>query len=597
MKKPNIRKLITRLDRGLLWLGPVSVLAFVVLLTVMYGWVGDIVPPTEEIPETPEISLANQVQVPVPTNGQQAAGGQSANGGIQFPAGIGSGQIQLIDNPTFPAGIGNGQIQLINNPTFSAGIGNGQIQLIDNPTFPAGIGNGQIQLINQAVPGPYMGLSFGELAAAVARELKLEPGTGLYVKAVVVGSPAEKAGIRTGDVVLECDHQKVNLQDQVGVILKTKKAGDVIKLVVNRGGKIQSFHIKLQNAPNGLVQAAATQNPNWMGADIQDIDAVMKLQFNLPEKNGVIVSHITAQSPAQTAGLKSGDVISRFGGTRIRDVKQLQSLILAAQPGSQVQLTVFRTGQYVTLPMILGQQAPTAPKIPFLGPADVAIEGAWIGMDVSELSANDVTSLGLPAGTSGVLVADVEGPPASMVGFQVNDVITAVNGEPTPDMKSFAAATQKQTGAVVDVIRGEKHLFISIPPPGFTQQGTKIKTGLDNKFKQVAAARPIDGYLAILTVSPEINAAVAPNLTNSPYLVIVDLQKDSYAVTNAVDQTMISELTRQYNVKALVCGNISEQTAQVLSAGGVVIYSGVVGTALEAIGLYQSNSLLAMQGF
>jgi len=578
-----MRKLITQLDKGLLWLGPVSVLAFVVLLTMMYGWVGDVVPTTGEAPETPEVNLAAQVQVPLPTTVQQTTGGQLVNGGIQFPAGIGSGQIQLINNPTFPAGIGNGQIQLINNPTFSAGIGNGQ--------------NGQIQLINQAMQGqgPYVGLSFTDLTVAVAKELKMETGSELYVKAVVAGSPAETAGIKMGDVLLECDHQKVSMQDQVGAILKTKKAGDVIKLIVNRGGRTQSFHVKLQNAPNGLVQAAAIQNPNWMGADIQDIDAVMKLQFNLPDKTGVIVSHITPQSPAQTAGIKSGDVISRFGGTRIRDVKQLQSLILGAQPGSQVQLTVFRGGQYLTLPLVLGQQAPVAPKVPFLGPADVAIEGAWIGMDVSELSPNDVKSLGLPAGTTGVLVADVEGPPASMVGFQVNDVITAVNGSQTPDMKSFATATQKQTGAVVDVVRGEKHLFVSVPPPGFTQQGTKINTALDNKFKQVAASMPINGYLAILTVGPDMNAAIAPNMANAPYLVIVDVPNDSYAVTNPVNQMTIAESARQYNIRALICGNIPGQTAQSLSAAGVVIYSGVVGTAMDAVGLYQSNSLMAMQ--
>jgi S1-C subfamily serine protease/predicted Fe-Mo cluster-binding NifX family protein len=583
MKKQNMRKLITQLDKGVLWLGPVSVLAFVVLLTVMYGWVGDVVPTTGEAPETPEVNLAAQVQVPVSITGQQPTGGQLVNGGPQFPAGIGGGQIQLINNPTFPAGIGNGQIQLINNPTFSAGIGNGQ--------------NGQIQLINQAMQGqgPYMGLSFTDLTVAVAKELNMEPGSELYVKAVVAGSPAETAGIKMGDVLLECDHQKVTMQDQVGAILKTKKAGDVIKLVVNRAGRTQSFHVKLQNAPNGLVQAAAIQNPNWMGADIQDIDAVMKLQFNLPEKTGVIVSHITPQSPAQMAGIKSGDVISRFGGTRIRDVKQLQSLILGAQPGSQVQLTVFRGGQYLTLPLVLGQQAPVAPKVPFLGPADVAIEGAWIGMDVAELSPNDVKSLGLPAGTTGVLVADVEGPPASMVGFQVNDVITAVNGTQTPDMKSFATATQKQTGAVVDVVRGEKHLFVSVPPPGFTQQGTKINTAMDNKFKQVAAAMPINGYLAILTVGPDMNAAIAPNMANAPYLVIVDVLNDSYAVTNPVNQMTIADAARQYNIKALICGNIPGQTAQSLSAAGVVVYSGVVGTAMDAIGLYQSNSLLAMQ--
>ena len=572
MKKPSKFMFIKRLDRGMIWLGPISVLAFVVVLTVMYGWVGDMAPPGEA-PERPEASLANQNQmlVPAPVLGQPTqAGGQPAvqQAATQFPAGIGSGQ--------------NGQVQLINDPTFSAGIGSGH--------------NGQIQLINQAVQGPYMGLDLRLVPETVAAALKIAPETGLYVNTVVASSPAETAGLQSGDVVMSYDNQKAVSQEQMAVFLKTKKAGDVIKLVVNRDGKTRSFHVKLQNAPVNLLQAAAAAPvPNWMGADIQDIDAIMKAQFNLPDKNGVIVSHVTAPSPALTAGLMPGDVIRRFGGTTIRNVKQLQSLILGAQPGSQIQLTLFRGGQYLTRPVVLGQQSPVAPKIPFLGPADVTVEGAWIGMDLAELTASDVSSLGLAAGTQGVRVSDVEGPPASMAGFQTGDVITAVNSVSTPDLKRFADATRKQAGAVVDVIRGGKHIFISIPPPGFTKQGTQIKSGLNNTFKQVAATRPVDGYLGILTDRPDMNAAVAPGLSNAPSLIIVDVASDSYAVSNPVDQGTIASQVRQYNIRALICGSIPGTVAQELGAGGVVVYSGVVGTALDAIDLYRSNRLVAMQ--
>jgi S1-C subfamily serine protease/predicted Fe-Mo cluster-binding NifX family protein len=607
------------MKKSMIWLGPITVLAFVVVLTVMYGWVGSINSVGHERRETPEAKSANfQVQAQQDNLadkrvGQQAQEGQLVhhgrfpaglgNGQIQlihtqtFPAGIGNNQIQLINKPTFPAGIGNERIQLINKPTFPTGIGNGRIQLINKPTFPTGIGNGRIQLINQNQPGrPFLGLNLSAVNKVVAKELKLPAGTGVYVNKVVSMSPGQKAGLKPGDVILKCAHKTVNSPELVGQILADKKAGDVIKVVVNRNGRKKSFHVKLENAPMGL-DVGAIQNPTWMGADIQDIDVVMKIQFNLPDNRGVIVSHVAQNSPAQAARLMTGDVIRRFGGTRVRDVKHLQSLILNSQPGQQVRLTILRNGQHLALDMIPGQKAPgTAQNIAFVPPADMAIEGSWIGMDVTELSANDVAALGLAAGTRGILVNDVEGPPATVVGFQTGDVIVAVNGHPTPDMKQFVAASKKQSGAVVDVIRGNKHLFMSVPPPGFTQQGTQLNTGLNNKFRQVAVTSPIRGRLAIFSSGPGLNSAVAGNTAYLPYLILVDLNNNSYAVMDPNSLNSLPEIVQQYNVTDLVCTDISGQTAAALASRGVVIYSGVVGTAGDAIGLYQSNRLISMKG-
>ena len=552
----SYRSLPTDVDKGILWLGPICVLAFVLILTVMYGWVGNIKSTGGEGPETPDLNLVNQVQV-----GRQGQGGQ------------------LVHHGKFPAGIGNGQIQLINNPTFPTGIGNGQIKLIG---------------LNQL--GPYLGLSLGDIPDFVARDLKIKADTGVYVKKVIPASPAEKAGLKGGDILFKCDHKQVNSKAQVGKILTTKKTGDVIKLVVNRNGRKMSLHVKLEEMPDNLMTVAATSTgPTWMGADIQNVDAVMKLQFSLPDNRGVIVSYVAGKSPAQTAGIKVGDVIRRFGETRIRDVKQLQSLILKGNPGKQVQLAILRDSQYLTIPITLGQKAPGTTKIPFVVPAEIAIEGTWIGMDVAELSAGDASALGLPAGTRGILVEDVESPPATMVGFQTGDVITAINGTPTPEMKQFVKVTRNLSGAVVDVIRGNKHLFLSVPPPGFTQQGTKLKGTFDNKFKQVATAIPSRGMLAIFAAGPELSSAVAGNITSTPYLILVDLANNRFAAIGPNSTRALVTTVSQYGITGLVCRNISPQSASMLAAGGVNIYSGVVGNANEAIGLYESGRLVAMR--
>jgi len=160
------------MSKGLIWLGPVTVLVFVVILVVMYGWVDSVGNIGPEAGEMPDMNLTNQVRIQAqPNNLAYGQAPQPGQGG------------RVVHHGRFPAGIGNNQIQLINKPTFPAGIGSGQIQLINKPTFPAGIGNGQIRLINQNGPGgPYLGLSLGEVNKVVAKELKLPttlgPGRG-----------------------------------------------------------------------------------------------------------------------------------------------------------------------------------------------------------------------------------------------------------------------------------------------------------------------------------------------------------------------------------------------------------------------------------
>ncbi|SLM32729.1 Conserved magnetosome hypothetical protein with 3 PDZ domains and a C-terminus NifB/NifX domain (nitrogenase molybdenum cofactor maturation). Homology with protein DMR_41090 of RS-1 and MamP1 MMP. Annotated MamP in Science paper (wrongly) [Desulfamplus magnetovallimortis] len=610
----------------LIILSPITVILFVVILAVMYGWVGVI--DNGGLNEPAEVPEATPAAYLTPPSGSGSGQIQVINNPA-FSAGIGNGQIQLINKPAFSAGIGNGQIQLINKPAFSAGIGNGQIQLINKPAIPAGIGNGQIQLINQITAPSYLGIEPGEVPATVARELNLEPGIGVYVNRVMDASPADRAGIKAGDILLKCDHKRIVTHEQVGQIIGSKKPGDVIKVVVNRNGRKKSFHVKLAKSPQGIVQVAALQgNTIWMGAEVQDVDAVMKLQFSLPDRRGVIVSHVTANSPAAASGLATGDVIRRLDNTRIRDVKQFQSLILKSQPGKEITLTLLKNGVPKSLTIIPEQKPLTPPKPVFLDQADVAIEGSWIGMDVGELSAGGASSLGLPAGTRGIRVTDVEGPPATMLGFMAGDIITAINGEPTQSMKQFQAATQKQTSAVVDVIRGNSHLFISVPPPGFTQQGTKLSQPMDNHLRQVAAAqatplpfqntvnlpntRQMNGMMpqnnipstgapssaagsasriAILSSGPDINGAVTGNITHAPSLVMVDLDRKSYAVIPPEGVGNIADTLIRNEISALICNRISQQTGADLSSSNITIYAGVVGNTSTALNLYASGCL------
>ncbi len=588
------------MNKGLMILAPVSVVIFVAILAVMYGWVGSVCPVTEEgfIPPESNTVAANTPlpDEPVFPMGLGDNTMQLINDPV-IPTGIGNNTMQLVNDPAVPMGIGNNTMQLVNDPAISMGLGNNTMQLVNDPAIPLGIGNSQIQLAAKRLPpSPYLGVELSEVPEAISASLKLPPETGALIRQVLVGSPCDTAGLKTGDIIVSIKKKPVTGRESVGVLIRPMKVGSVVKMLVNRNGRKKSFHVTLGEKPgNTRFIAAVTAKKIWVGADLQDVDAVMKQQFGLPDNRGVIVSHISKNSPAEKAGLRTGDVIRRFGGTRIRDLKQLHKKILGLSPGEKVQLTVFRNGDNTALRLKMGEVTPKKEKVPFLGPADIAIEGTWIGMDVGELSANGAADMGLPPGTRGILVNDVESPPATMVGFQTGDVIVGVNGLTTPDMKHFEDATKMQTQAVVDVIRGNKHMFISVPRSGYTVQGTRINTGMNRSMKQVAQITPASGKLGILSQGSQLTSPVAGNLTMVPYIILVNLDTNSFSVIEPERAANLTAIVDQYGIDQVVCGNLSRYQVSALKAKGVSIYSGVVGNVNNAISLYESGHLVSMR--
>ncbi len=539
------------MNKTTLWFGILMGVCTIILLTIMIKLVG--VPVSGSGEDARELRPAAAQVLP---GAQLSPGGQPAHHlGPQFPAGIGNQQMQLID-------------------TF----------------MPVGIGGGSMQLIKQG--GPYLGMSLSAVPPDVAAQLGLPAGVGALVNTVVPGSPGQKVGIAPGDVVLRLDTTDLAGPDTVGQVMTGKRPGDMLQAVIQRGGSRQSVRIVLENAPLGvdIGQLPAT---SWLGADVQDVDAIMRIQLNLPDSKGVLVGYVAPDSPAALAGMAIGDLIQRVGEVRIRDVKQFQSIIVKGQPGQALRMSIMRANQILPMTVTLGLKPTTPPTVPYLSPADIVVDAAWIGMDLGELTPKDVKNLGLAPGTRGMLVSDVEGPPASSSGLATGDVIVAVNGTPTPDLKSFTEATRQQAGAVLAVIRGNKHVFLTVPPPGFTAAGTKLNTGIDRKFRQVAATAP--GMVAVMVADKDLNAQVSTE-ASAQAVVLVDLTKRAFAIVETNTRAPLADLLQQNGVSALICADLSGQTKAALSAKGISAYSGMVGSVLDAVGQYEQQGLAPANG-
>lgn len=578
-----------------IYMAPVLVLLFAALLAMMYGWVGTTRSIGGEMAETPE--------------GRWVAA-QGPAMGMGIGDGV-NGQMQMINtppDPTIPAhhlpapvgiGIGDGA--------------NGQMQLINKPQMQVGIGTGtdaQLQLIN-ALPPVYIGAKFGAVTDPLAASFGLTSTLGLHVQEVAPDTPAAKAGLQLDDILLGFDRQQIRDLDHLLKVLATKQPGDTVKIVYFRHGKQATGYLTLGNPPGLLPVAANTaptrrapaatppagNGPAWLGAEIQNIDAVIEAQFKLANKRGVIVSFVTPNSPAVQAGLMNGDVIIRCNQVKVNDVQRFQGLLAELKAGAALNLRIVRAGQEQDLAVVLGDRAQApAVKPAQLQPAEMLVEGSWIGMDVTELTPAEAEELGFPAGTSGVLVNDVESPPATTVGFQTGDLIIAINSTPTLTMKEFVRASRLQNGAVVDVLRGNRHLFVTVPPPGFTQQGTALPpTAPVNNFQQVAVTQPSPGRLALIVAAPSLGAALAGDQQAGASVLLVDPAANTFTSMPLPNFDQMQDVIKHNQVVALIGSNIAPRSAAGYGVLGVTVYSGVVGTADQALGLYRTGNLTAMK--
>ncbi len=195
-----------------------------------------------------------------------------------------------------------------------------------------------------------------------------------------------------------------------------------------------------------LVAGHKIQRP-WLGIRIETLgdDPTARDLFKGADK-GVVVRTIEADAPASKSDLRPFDLITQVDGTPIETDSQLQHEILKKKIGQNVQLTVWRKGQTIKVPIKTGElpneitRASNEPAQP-IQPRKQDV--GKFGLQVQELTKEVAERLHVPA-EQGVVVTDVEDNSiAAAQDIQREDVITEVDGKPVTNLQSFREALNK----------------------------------------------------------------------------------------------------------------------------------------------------------
>ena len=197
----------------------------------------------------------------------------------------------------------------------------------------------------------FLGIVLQPLNEELAKQFKLPNTDGALIAEVAGQSPAEKAGLKSGDVVTEVSGKKVEGTRELQLLIANLAPGSKADLKVMRDGKDQTFTVELAERPTGKGLAAAepakADDPDVLdGVTVADIDAESRKRFELPESaKGVVVTEIDADSPSAEAGIKVGDVIYEANRDPITNSQQAVELSEKLKKEKKVLLRVSTKGQ------------------------------------------------------------------------------------------------------------------------------------------------------------------------------------------------------------------------------------------------------------
>jgi serine protease Do len=284
----------------------------------------------------------------------------------------------------------------------------------------------------------------GEWVMAIGNPFGL-PGGGNSVSVGVVSFHGRDMQLQEGTSIdmIQTD-AAINLGNSGGPLLNTR--GEVIginTMIVTDGGSRVNAGVGF-SVPINVAKAIVPQLRErgkvirgWMGVRIQAVTEDLAETYDLDEAKGAIVTSVTAGSPAEDAGIEPEDVILSADGREIGDNGDLSRYIASKAPDTEVELEVLRDGGRRTISITLG----TFPDDPEATVAFQDTDRPRLGMSVRNLTPDLADRLGLPGGTRGVLVTDVEtGEPAEEANLRQGDVIVSVNGEAIESVDEFERA-------------------------------------------------------------------------------------------------------------------------------------------------------------
>jgi serine protease Do len=198
----------------------------------------------------------------------------------------------------------------------------------------------------------WLGVTIQPLTSELAKQFNLKEQKGALVGDVIEGSPADKAGLQRGDVIIEYEGKKIEEPYQLRNMVANTPIGKEVEVKIIRENNVETKKLTIGELPADMQKISGGEYNNLLnGVTVQDLTPELYDKLNIPKRlKGVIVSDVDEASPASTV-LMQGDVIQEINRNKITSIKDYRSIVSKIKPDAEILLLIFRNGSslYLTL--------------------------------------------------------------------------------------------------------------------------------------------------------------------------------------------------------------------------------------------------------
>ncbi len=203
----------------------------------------------------------------------------------------------------------------------------------------------------------YLGMAIADVTEETREAFNLPEARGALVQSVEPGKPAEKAGIRHGDVIVEINGKPIRNNRELIDTISYMPVGSEVRITLLRNGQRQTVTARTAQRPTESgaeeeeEESAAEPVRDKLGLTVQNLTAELRATYNLPaDTTGVVVTDVKNVSPAGEANISEGEVISEVQGQKVSNVAEFRAAVDRVKSGQRIRL-------YVTTPSPRGGQS------------------------------------------------------------------------------------------------------------------------------------------------------------------------------------------------------------------------------------------------
>jgi serine protease Do len=202
----------------------------------------------------------------------------------------------------------------------------------------------------------YLGVRIQELTRSLAQSMHIDTTEGVLVADVSKGSPAAKAGLKRGDVILALNGRPMHDPGQLRNIVAMSAPGTKVPVQILRDNKKQEITIELGELPREQAATRAgeeAQPPVQLGFNVQNLTPELAQQLGYGDTEGVIVAQVDPRSEAYQAGVRRGMVIREVNHQEVSNTQDFRQAVQKAEQDKQLLLLVEsqQATMYITFPL------------------------------------------------------------------------------------------------------------------------------------------------------------------------------------------------------------------------------------------------------